>query len=215
MATYRITPGQLPGALRGAARRSRSAVDRGVRRAAQKGKARLIQATNEKKIPYLGQYKNSFHIHTRAGKWQGGREALEAGTLARLYNDAPHAGIVELGARPHPVSEEGIQAIAEWVKKKGLLGEAPRRTGYARKSGLKGSGPLTPMAAARYHEAADAYEQEARSIAEAIAWKIRRHGQKGRYVFRDEMPTLTRYVAEEVAAAIAEAAKSPPRGPKK
>lgn len=32
-----------------------------------------------------------------------------------VYNTAPHAGIVEEGARPHTVSREGRQALREWV----------------------------------------------------------------------------------------------------
>lgn len=37
-----------------------------------------------------------------------------------IKNDAPHAGIIERGARPHPVSEEGRLAIRDWAERHGF-----------------------------------------------------------------------------------------------
>ena len=201
MATFVIKPSQLSGALRGAEAGARRAVDRGIMRAAQRGKRRLIQATNEKEIPYLGQFKNSFQVTRQVN-----------GTTV-LLNDAPHAGIVELGARPHPVSEEGIQAITEWVKVKLAEELGPRRSPQ-QKAGR--AGPLTPWADSKFSAAGGIYDRdaEARRIAEAIARKIRRHGQRGRFVFKDELPLLTKYLAEEVKRSIAEEAAKGPRRPR-
>jgi hypothetical protein len=39
-----------------------------------------------------------------------------AGVL--VENDAPYAGIIERGARPHAVSEEGREAITRWAMRK-------------------------------------------------------------------------------------------------
>lgn len=187
MATYRIAPDKLAKALIGESEKTRKAVHRGVRRAARRGVVRLIAATKEKKVTYLGQFRNSFHV--------------DDGPPTRIYNDAPHAGIVELGARPHPVSREGIAALTEWAKKK-LMGSAPRHPG-------KKKFPLTRKADAAYSKRVSDFDAEARSIAFAIARKIRREGQKGRFIFRDELPTLSRFVAEEIGRAIDQMPKGP------
>jgi hypothetical protein len=38
--------------------------------------------------------------------------------VAELRNDAPYVGILDKGARPHPVSAEGRFAIERWAKRK-------------------------------------------------------------------------------------------------
>jgi hypothetical protein len=38
--------------------------------------------------------------------------------IINIYNGAPYVGILESGARPHPVSKEGVQNIAEWAARK-------------------------------------------------------------------------------------------------
>lgn len=35
-----------------------------------------------------------------------------------IYNEAPHIGVLEMGARPHPVSAEGVAAITFWAQRK-------------------------------------------------------------------------------------------------
>ncbi len=45
-----------------------------------------------------------------------------------VENDAPHAGVIEDGARPHPVSMEGQQAIKEWAMRKLGLPENEARS---------------------------------------------------------------------------------------
>lgn len=106
MSTHRISPSQLGPALRQAGTDARAAVGRGAVRAAHRGKLRLVVAAKEKGKVDLGQYINSFHVRK-----------LADGTVV-LYNDSPHAGIIELGARPHPVSLEGQEAIRGWVRRK-------------------------------------------------------------------------------------------------
>lgn len=103
MAEIRISARQLPAALRREAKRMPDAVRRGMVRAANRGVMHLVAQTDEKGLTYQGQYKAGFHAERTADG-------------ARIYNDAPHAGIIELGARPHPVSEEGIAHIAEWAR---------------------------------------------------------------------------------------------------
>ncbi len=75
-----------------------------------------------------------------------------------------YAPAVEHGAKPHPVSEAGILAIAEWAKRKLPLGQAvSAKTGRPLK--IKGLDEL------------------ALSAAHAIAWKIRHHGTPGAGMF--------------------------------
>ena len=60
-----------------------------------------------------------------------------------IVNSAPHVGILELGARPHPVSAEGIAALTRWAQTQlGLLPEEARQAAHAiawkiRKHGAK------------------------------------------------------------------------------
>ncbi|GAA5784698.1 hypothetical protein YWS52_10170 [Chitiniphilus shinanonensis] len=70
--------------------------------------------------------------------------------VGTVTSSAAHAVPVELGTRPHPVSEAGIVALQDWVETKlGLAGD------------------------------------EALGVAHAIAWKIRRRGSQGVFMFRD------------------------------
>lgn len=195
MATYRIEPDKLGRQLIAEGEKTRKAYHRGVMRAAMRGKRLLVQKTKEADFQYLGQFRNSFQVENRP-----------SGPV--LYNDAPHAGIVELGARPHPVSEEGIQAIAEWVKRKLMAGEIREARGALRRAERR-----KDPTAASWRKATEAnIEERALRIANAIAWKIRRSGQVGRYIFRDNLPALSRFVAEEVHRAIDQMPKGPGGG---
>jgi hypothetical protein len=39
-------------------------------------------------------------------------------SLATVVADAPYAGIIERGARPHPVSRAGIESLTRWAMRK-------------------------------------------------------------------------------------------------
>lgn len=63
------------------------------------------------------------------GQYVGGWRTVENGQgLLDGLDDAPHAGIVELGARPHKVSAEGIEAITRWAMLKLHLPESEARS---------------------------------------------------------------------------------------
>lgn len=96
-----IEPAKLGEALANIAKEHRKALDSAAKAAALKLKAYLVQYTDELGITDTGVYKNSFVV-----------------TDNSVNNEAPHAGIVELGARPHAVSEEGRQAIKSWCMRK-------------------------------------------------------------------------------------------------
>ena len=85
-----IKPSQLAGTLRAEVRFVRGAMRRGAGRAARRGKVLLIERANAAGKTYLGQFRNSFHV-------------ADGTNTVTLYNDAPHAGIIELGARPRVV----------------------------------------------------------------------------------------------------------------
>ena len=152
MTTHYVTEKQLSAAMRKEARKAPALLHRAAVRAAHRGKARLVAATDEKGITDMGQYKNSFKV-----------ERGPKGEPAVLFNDSPHAGIIELGARPHPVSAAGLKALAEWA---------------LRKLDVKD-------------------EREAMRVAKAIARKLAKEGQKGRFVFAENQELLGRYFREE------------------
>ena len=74
-----------------------------------------------------------------------------------IHWTTPYARVIEYGCSPHPVSEEGVRAIERWAQRK-------VRQNYTTKSGNERKRKLK--------------ETEAREMAEAIAWKIRLHGQE-------------------------------------
>lgn len=96
----------------------------------------------------------------------GRSEVTSAGMLGVVGTALDYAPAVELGTKPHSVSESGILALAEWAMKKLPLGQAVS---------LKTGRPLKSKGV----------EEMALSAAHAIAWKIRHHGSQGAFMFRD------------------------------
>lgn len=76
----------------------------GMRRGADRGVAHLVRQSRA--VVYMGQFMNS---------WR--REDYTADKIT-IRNDAPHAGVIERGARPHGVSVEGQEALLRWVELK-------------------------------------------------------------------------------------------------
>ena len=63
---------------------------------------------------------------------------------AVLFNDAPYAAVVELGARPHSVSMEGIENIKMWAMEKYGYSEKEATNvafGYAKRLKKEGQKP--------------------------------------------------------------------------
>lgn len=85
--------------------RLRRAVDLAAYAAALRLKAYLMNVTDELGITDRGIYKNSFRV-------------VKGPNGPLVENNSPHAPMVELGARPHKVSREGVEAIAAWVRRK-------------------------------------------------------------------------------------------------
>jgi hypothetical protein len=103
----RIPADALPKALRGEGERVREIIRKAAKAASLRLKTHLVRESDKKGITHTGVYKGGFRA-----------------TDNSVVNDAPHAGIVELGARPHPVSKEGREAIKRWAMTKlGLSAE--------------------------------------------------------------------------------------------
>lgn len=108
----------------------------------------------------------------------GRTEATPGGMLGVVGTPLDYAPAVELGTKPHPVSAAGILAIAEWAKRKLPLGQAVS---------LKTGRPLKNKG----------IDEAALSAAHAIAWKIRRKGTQGAFMFRDAFLANQARVAAE------------------
>lgn len=178
MTTYVIRPEHLPGILRAHEKRFPAAVRKGALRAAHRGRTHLVSVSPVDQ----GAFKSAWRV------------ARDAEGYPMITNDAPYAGVIERGARPHPVSREGIENIKEWVKRKVLGGLTLAK--YSAQQGRKvkrGSGSVSWV------------DREAESIAWAIAAKLKKEGQKGLYLVQNAVPLLADWTAVEVERAVREA----------
>ena len=149
----RVPPGRLGAVLRSRARSAPGVMKDGMFLAAKRGEAQQKSLSPV----YDGQYKSAW----RAQKTANG---------ACLENDAPYAGVIESGARPHAVNREGVDAIREWVRKQ-LLG----------------------ISASLADENA-----EVESITWAIVKRIAEKGQEGKHIVRDSLPKLREWARSEI-----------------
>jgi hypothetical protein len=85
----------------------REGIGRGIRNGVRRGRALLVIRTPKD----TGMLKASWRDNTHRADAAMGRVAAE------IFNEAPYAGIVESGARPHPVSAEGVAAITRWAQR--------------------------------------------------------------------------------------------------
>lgn len=83
------------------------AVAEGMRLGAERAKGILIRRTPTD----TGRMRNSWKVRP-TGMQRGGLREYE------LINDAPYAGVIEHGARPHSVNREGVSAITAWARRK-------------------------------------------------------------------------------------------------
>lgn len=164
-----IPPGALGPMLRSQSRTNVQAIKRAVKRAKVRGIG-VLKANTPKND--TGLLKNAW-IVTEDG----------------VTNTAPHAGIVERGARPHTVNRAGIEALTEWVRRKGLVVRLVRR------------GPVPKARRLTRKEAA--VDSDVASIVWAIVAKLKREGQEGTFYIEKSIPRLTEILEEEVLDALA------------
>lgn len=187
MSVIVIQMDQLPAAFQNERAKINGAMKKAARAAAQKLKAFLVDEVDSLGITYQGIYRNSFVVK--------GNE---------VSNNAPHAGIIELGARPHAVSEEGFQAIKEWVRVK-LLGRPAENWNDLKKAAKdRIAGKTNNIGGLNALLGVKSEVDEAEGIARAIVNKIRREGQKPKYVMRNALPKATAYFKQELERIIAE-----------
>jgi len=184
MTTIRIRPEELPHLMRKHRERVPAAIAKGIRLSAERTRSHLVQISPVD----LGQFKNAWQVSGR-------------GSLVEVSNSAPHAGIIERGARPHKVSREGFEAIKGWVKRKILRGAVAG----ARRVGNAGTWEGR-TARAKAHDWVD---EEATRITWAIVKKIEKEGQKGLWLVNNSMPKIKRWLEQEIKKAIIAELKKP------
>lgn len=169
---------QLPRALERGEKRFEKALSRGLRMGAERGRGIMVRRTPLD----LGQLRASWKVKAHD-------------MVAELLNDAPHAGIVELGARPHKVNAEGWQAIYEWVRRHpDLYGQSrPRKKVSASTAQQAALGPFKGL------------DPEITSITWAIVKKIERFGQKPTFFVLNSLDLLQQALVKEVERQLARA----------
>lgn len=170
VSVIRTTPDKIGKLLQRRAKAHEKGVRRAALSAAHRGKAMIGRYTPSD----LGQLSLSWNV----------RGDAKGALLAELYNDAPHAGVVEMGARPHKVSAEGWGAIYEWVERH--FPEARDEEGGV-----------------------DAYgnDPEVSRITWAIVKKIGREGQKPTHFVKNRLRVFHEITIKEINHHLAKLAK--------
>lgn len=178
MAIEVVTPAGLVKALRARHRAIEEEILSAVDSAAQRARGILVRATPTDQ----GQLRVSWRATSAI-------RSMRKRIVAKVVNDAPHAGIVERGARPHPVSQAGQAAIYEWVRRHfRLVGRGRNRKAIPGGKGVRG-------ARARGETMAD---PRLKRITMAIVMKLRRRGQRPTYFVRDSIPRVRRAMDAEI-----------------
>ena len=161
------------------------AVREAVRRAGRLGTlsaaARLVQVIKSRLIPAEDPPPVDQRAYSNAWDFE------PTATGARVYNDSPHAPVIEYGARAEnvKVGRAMIDALAEWAVRKGLVG--------------RGRGSIQARSA----------EQEAQSFAWAVATNMRKRGifnrgSEGLGIARKASALAPALVEQEIRAELAE-----------
>lgn len=173
MPSYNVTPEQLSKVLANHAKKLPQAFHKGSVKAAHRFRAMLVR---ESPVD-TGSFKQAWVVMMNGGINKG----------ARVHNHAPHAGIIELGARPHSVSRAGIEALTKWARRKVLGGMTKKAYAASGRTAPKGSKTKSWK------------DIEAERIAWAIAKKLEKVGQKGLYLVQNNLWVAHGYLEDEVA----------------
>lgn len=176
MSVIKLKPGQVSATIRRDGKRAPKLIKKAMRMSARRGKAILVDRTPVDRGPLKAAWK----VRTLD---EGGRF-----TGVENVNSSPYAGIVELGARPHPVSKEGQVAIYEWVR---------RHFGYTT-STKKGRSKM-------HRVAGEPFEDPVLSeITWGIIHKLKTRGQAPTYFVKGSLPVLTEAMEAEIARILRE-----------
>lgn len=180
--TIKIRAENLGAVIKGTARTMPKVVQRALVTAAQRGVRHLKTVTPVDR-----------------GMAKAGWKVVNMATFNRvqIQNPAPYIGILERGARPHPVSDVGILAIEEWVKR--VMGAQVASIARQRKKYSEKGSPRRKM------KIRDLETQAAHEIAMGIVWRLRNRGAKGKFFVLDSMPLLRKWVAQEINVKVGQA----------
>lgn len=116
------------------------------------------------------------------------------GDTVEVVVDAPHAGIIELGARPHWAP---IKPLLEWVMRhRASFGVSTatkvnlRQLSPALEASLRGAARAARDRAKARHAAYESAAAEAEKIAWAIRWKIHEEGSKPHHFMLKALPEM-------------------------
>jgi len=168
----KIKPIMLAGALRGESARVRKAMPVAAMSAGRRFAAHLANETDARGITDRGLFKSGWRV-------------LKTSDGASVYNDAPYAGVIELGARPHKVGREVRELLAAWAMRKLGISSAGRDSAGRYLPGYK-------------RPSRDEQWKQAMAIAWGIAHKIETKGQAPTYMVRDSLPMARQFFAEEL-----------------
>jgi hypothetical protein len=104
----KISPQEFPKELKKRLRNYPKVIARGARLGAKEG-ARILKNRTPSN---LGTTASRWEVNNRGGSSKRGVR------MPSIENRVPHVGILETGARPHPVNAEGIAALSEWARLK-------------------------------------------------------------------------------------------------
>ncbi len=184
MSVVHLKPGELEKVLKQTGRRMPKVVKDACKIAAERGRAVLVGKTPV----YESEMKNAWKVASK------GRDVA-------IVNQAPHAGIVERGARPHGVNAEGRKALREWVIKKGLVGKAAGPVGSATVAGKKMAANITAVGK-RSAKPQASFDQQVDAIVARIVNKLRVQGYKGTHFVEKSIPQLIEFAQMEILASL-------------
>jgi hypothetical protein len=174
------TPAGLTKAIKAHSKSAKMAIVNASTAAAHRSRAIIV---NESPVDQ-GELKASWKVRNPVLRSTGTGKRFE---LAVVESTSTHAGIVEAGARPHPVNQEGKEALYQWVRRNfRIAGKGrSRRVSYGGKGqqvrpGMYGS------------------NQKLTAVTNAIVWKLRIKGQKGKFIVRNNMKKFTRIAVQEI-----------------
>ncbi len=194
MSTISLSSSQLAARLRADATGAPKAVLKAMKSAAQRGRAFMVS----KSPVYRGILRNAWKVIKVSDQ------------QINLENDQPYAGVLERGARPFKLSKEGLEALTLWVKRKVLGGNFRRVKSGGSTTHLPWKEARAVQTAAR--KAGKAYkaqakwalDDEAKSIAFAIAKKWARDGKQGKFFIRNNIQRLAELMQDEMDRVLAE-----------
>lgn len=185
VSVIKLRPEDVPMALDLQDRHIRRAIYVGTLAGAHRGRAIIVKRTPTDQ----GQLRASWKV--KPGTEPDGPQAFGVGhMLAELVNDAPHISMVELGAKPHRISPEAWAAIYEWVRRhfRSAVGGGNRRSGGVYTLG--GAGKMVPRGRSRVSGPWSGDDPRITYITNAIAFKIRKYGQKPTLFVRNSVDEL-------------------------